>query len=352
MHKAIFMISTAIAAVLMPSQKMFSQDVESQRVRQIVESSLRLLQTSGRTFTEKSREHCVSCHHQAVPALTFSLARTRGFQIDEAIAQEQFKVTFDQWTSVRERLLQIDTGPPPLVSEVISAGYALFSMAAEGQKPNSTTDALAHYIAARQYADGQFRSLQVRPPLDYSSVSATALAIRAMQLYMPPGRKDEAREKIARARAWLLSLKSDATEEKDFQLQGLAWAQAERKDIARFATALLANQRLDGGWAQLPGLESDAYATGQALVALHQAAGLPTTSPAYRHGVQFLLRTHLPDGSWHVKTRAGLVPVQPYFETGFPHGRDQFISAAGTAWAASALILSLQPNSGSVFLRQ
>ena len=344
MRYAIFVICAGFAAASLPSSRALSQDAETRTVQSIVQSSLGLLQMSGRTFTEKSRDHCTSCHHQAVPALTFSLARTRGFQIDEAIAQEQFRMVFDQWTSIRERLLQIDTGPPPLVSEVISVGYALLSMAAAGQKPNSTTDALAHYIAARQYPNGQFRSLQVRPPLDYSSVTATALAVRAMQLYMPAGRKDEAREKIGRARAWLLSVKSDATEEKTFQLQGLAWARAERKDIARYAAALLADQRPDGGWAQLPGLESDAYATGQALVALHQAAGLATTSAVYRRGLQFLLRTHVPDGSWHVKTRAGLIPVQPYFETGFPYGKDQFISAAGTAWATSALILSLKPN--------
>jgi hypothetical protein len=29
--------------------------------------------------------------------------------------------------------------------------------------------------------------------------------------------------------------------------------------------------------------------------------------------------------------------VQPYFESGFPHGHDQWISHAGTAWAALAL---------------
>jgi len=31
------------------------------------------------------------------------------------------------------------------------------------------------------------------------------------------------------------------------------------------------------------------------------------------------------------------VPVQPYFESGFPFDRHQWISAAGTAWAAKAI---------------
>lgn len=102
---------------------------------------------------------------------------------------------------------------------------------------------------------------------------------------------------------------------------------------------LVSSQRQDGGWAQLPSLSSDAYATGQVLFAL-AAAGLPTSSPNYQRGVQFLLRAQLEDGSWLVHSRS--YPIQPkYFDTGFPHGKDQWISAAGTSWACVALALSL-----------
>jgi hypothetical protein len=61
----------------------------------------------------------------------------------------------------------------------------------------------------------------------------------------------------------------------------------------------------------------------------------------YERGVQFLLRTQLADGSWFVKSRTEA--FQPYFETGFPHGHDQWISAAGTSWAIAALALT-QPR--------
>jgi len=37
-----------------------------------------------------------------------------------------------------------------------------------------------------------------------------------------------------------------------------------------------------------------------------------------------------------VRSRA--IPFQPYFEGGFPHGPDQWISAAATNWAVMALI--------------
>jgi hypothetical protein len=97
----------------------------------------------------------------------------------------------------------------------------------------------------------------------------------------------------------------------------------------------LADQRTDGGWAQLPTLSSDAYATGQALVALRESGAITANDPAYKRGAQFLLDTQFADGSWYVKTRA--LPIQPYFETGFPFGHDQFISAAATNWATQAL---------------
>jgi len=45
----------------------------------------------------------------------------------------------------------------------------------------------------------------------------------------------------------------------------------------------------------------------------------------------------MPFGSWYVKTRA--LAFQPWFDAGFPHGYDQWISAAGTNWAAMALTL-------------
>jgi hypothetical protein len=104
----------------------------------------------------------------------------------------------------------------------------------------------------------------------------------------------------------------------------------------------LKTQRDDGGWAQLDSLKSDAYATGSALVALHQAGALPTTDPAYQRGLKFLLATQQDDGSWHVKSRSK--PFQLYFESGFPHGKDQFISLAASSWATTALVLALPPG--------
>ena len=59
--------------------------------------------------------------------------------------------------------------------------------------------------------------------------------------------------------------------------------------------------------------------------------------------MQFLLKTQLADGSWFVRSRA--LPIQPHFESDFPYGKDQFISAAGTNWAAMALTYAVRSGS-------
>ena len=124
------------------------------------------------------------------------------------------------------------------------------------------------------------------------------------------------------------------------QLLGLYWANAGGRARRMRSRELLALQGEDGGWAQTPHLESDAYATGQVLFTLRQL-GVPVADPALQRGAGFLLRTQQDDGSWHVKSRA--MKIQPYFESGFPHGHDQWISTAATAWAAQAIALTLQP---------
>jgi hypothetical protein len=143
------------------------------------------------------------------------------------------------------------------------------------------------------------------------------------------------------ARAWLIGVEPKENEERVMQLLGLRWTDADQAIVRMRGEQLLAQQQPDGGWAQRTGFASDAYATGQALYALHEAFGLPVSSAEYQRGVKYLLDTQFEDGSWRVISRA--VKFQPYFESGFPHGADQWISSAGTAWAAIALALTSQP---------
>jgi squalene cyclase len=141
-----------------------------------------------------------------------------------------------------------------------------------------------------------------------------------------------------------MNAQPETTQDRVFRLFGLGWAgvKANNEVMRRDVRDLLREQRPDGGWSQLSTLASDAYATGQALVALRQAGALPLNDPAFRRGIEFLLKTQLEDGSWYVRTRD--IPLQPFFESGFPHGHDQWISAAATNWASMALALTGAPR--------
>ena len=127
---------------------------------------------------------------------------------------------------------------------------------------------------------------------------------------MPAILHDEVKQRIAKARTWLINTKPEANEEKAFQLLGLTWCNANKIFIVQQAKKLLAAQHEDGGWSQLDSLKTDAYATGQSLYALNQSGQLAVTAPAYQKGIDFLLSTQVADGSWHVKTRS--YPFVPY----------------------------------------
>ena len=107
-------------------------------------------------------------------------------------------------------------------------------------------------------------------------------------------------------------------------------------------------QHSHGGWAQLGSMESDAYSTGEVLVALQRSGLVTVRDSTYRRGIALLLNTQLKDGSWLVPSRS--LAVQPYFESGFPHGEAKFISCAGTSWATMALVLATG-NGGSSDVR-
>lgn len=328
-----------VALLSLNERAAIAQENDTAEIAAAVTRSLTLLQVSGRTWIEKSG--CVSCHHQALPAVSFALARARGFPLDEEATRQRIQATLARFARDREDMFQNPQGIGLIGGGALGAGYALSGLAASDVPPNATTDAMAYFILRRQLPDGRFHSPDpVRLPLEGSDVTATALGVRALQTYGPGGLKDEVARTIHQARNWLLSVQPRGTEEKSYQLLGLGWTGADKDEIAKRVGALVAEQRSDGGWAQLPTLSSDAYATGQALVALHQAGNIPTSSIAYRNGIKFLLKTQFEDGSWLVVSRAR--GTQPYFESGFPHGTNQFISAAGTAWATSALLLSLE----------
>ncbi|HEX5222973.1 MAG TPA: ankyrin repeat domain-containing protein [Verrucomicrobiae bacterium] len=322
----------AIAA----SSRLVSAQTDEATIRAAISQAIAPLQEtsiiSKQAFVNHaSRQDCTSCHQQHMPLAAVGAAKRSKASVDSELEQQLIEIvkqgdlkTFEpDW----EALFHPDT--------VYTKGYTLFGYAGAELPADELTDAAVHHLASIQDTDGRWRGNLPRPPLQNGDVAATALAIHALQKYPLPGRKAELAERVERGRRWLWTVKPANTDERAFQLLGLAWAGESSRRLETLAKRLAAEQREDGGWSQLPTLASDAYATGQSVYALRVALGMNVMNPAIEKGQRYLLQTQLDDGTWYVRRRA--FPFQPTMKSGFPHGKDSWISAAASSWAVLAL---------------
>jgi len=301
-------------------------------IRAAVAKALPLILKSTGEYPE-SRD-CFSCHHQAVPVLALSAARERGFVIPAEAIDDPVELTEED---LRGSLESYRKGEGQ-GGGVTRAGYAMLTLEVGGKQRDEVTDAVASYLLRKDESRDHWKGSSNRPPSEASEFTATYLALRALAAYGGNEHKDRINARVVKARQWLEATSPKDTEDRVFRLLALKAAAAPEESIKKASDQLLATQQADGGWSQLDGGKPDAYATGSALVALQWTGWLATGSPAYRSGLKFLISTQREDGSWFVATRSK--PFQPYFESGFPYGKDQFISMAATSWAVTALSLA------------
>ena len=304
--------------------------------RKAAEKSMALIQNNTTSFLREGG--CVSCHAQHITGMAVAIARERGIPYDRAAAEDVLRATRLEFASRADQFLERIDGPADTILTT-----ALAALASQNVPPDRMTDAMLRSIAGQQHSDGCWTSLGiVRPPTADGSVSVTASSIHVLRHYAPPALKDETDERVSRAVAWLLRAEPSTTEDAVMQLLGAKWGGVDASTLDRLSRNLLVLQREDGGWAQTPQMQADAYGTATALYALHYGGGLPASDTAYRRGIAFLLRTQAADGSWYVASRAP--KFQPYFESGFPYGHDQWISQWATGWATIALSLAVPEN--------
>jgi ankyrin repeat protein len=310
-------------------------------IKTSVQKSLSILQKGSAGFMDREGrpDQCVSCHSQTLPGIAFGWAASRGLGIDSALVKRQLQAQTNSWRKVTPRAWAFDD---PVGGGIENVGPGMLHFAAIGYAEDEITEAMSFYLAGAQLADGGWISFFGRPPAESTRLASTAMALRSLQAYPLKESKTETERRKQSARDFLHKQKTFTSEEGAFKLLGLLWAGAGQSELKLAARDLLSKQRADGGWSQIPTLESDAYATGQTLVALTLSGQLSTEAPEYIRAAEFLLRTQFDDGSWLVKSRTW--PFQAHFSSGFPHGRDQWISSAGTTWATLALMTSLDPS--------
>jgi ankyrin repeat protein len=319
-----------------PSPSARPPRLDPDTIRSVVSHALAPLQEtsveSKKAFVRHaSHQDCVSCHQQFLPLAAVGLAKKQRVRPNADAERELIDMVREGELKNIEADWQALFHPDP----VYTKGYALFASAAEDLPATDYTDSWVHHLAAIQGRDGRWFNNMPRPPIQTDDIGATALAVHALKRYPLPGRKAQFAKQVDRARRWLWTVNPQNNDGRIYQILGLAWAGEPAHKLQPLAMALVAEQGADGGWSQLPGTKSDAYATGQALYALRAGAAFAGSQPAIERGQRFLLETQLADGTWHVRRRA--FPFQPTMDSGFPHGRDSWISAAATSWAVIAL---------------
>lgn len=322
----------AISLLSMVSTATSAQDTTRQkRIRQSIAKAIPLIEKAA-AGTAKQRD-CFTCHGQAMPVVALVEAAKYGFEVDKRNIETQishtaafFKRSIKQYESGKGTGGQVDT-----------AGWALWCLEAGNVSPNKSTNAVVKYLLAKQKKNGGWRCTSRRPPSEASHFTATYLALRALQEFGTGEYEKQSQAAAKKSAGWFNNAKPKDTEDRVFQLLTLPYLES-KFDRQKLSTQLQKQQKPNGGWSQTDKLKADPYATATVLYALAESECDPS-EPVFQKGIDFLIDCQHKDGSWSVKSRSK--PFQEYFETGYPHGKDQFISTTTACWAVIALTKSL-----------
>jgi hypothetical protein len=315
------------------STKPLADEIAQQEIHAAIERALPLLEKGA--VGHREQRSCFSCHQQGVPLLTLSLARQRGFEVngEEFTRQLEFIAKFVE-TNRQAFLDGKGTG-----GQVDTAGYLLLALKRGEWAADENTSAVIEYLLAFQKEADHWTNSSKRPPSEASVFTTNYVGLLGLASFATEEQRERASARREQVRSWLRGATPVDTEDRVFRLLTLKLLEAPSETIREAVEELRSAQHENGGWPQNEELTPDAYATGSVLYALHEAGGVSVDDPAYQRGLRFLLDTQLEDGTWHVVSRSK--PFQKYFETGFPHEKDQFISAAASAWATAALLAAI-----------
>ena len=284
-----------------------------QRVHRTVDRAIGYLQTESADWW-KTRK-CAACHHLPMPLWALGEAERQGYAIDKKFLAD----TTESLLGSKDKLMASKVFPNPAdppdtrpQGRGLNMGLPFLAVAArslpslkEGQK--QSLKLIAKEIVAKQQPDGSwewFNTLR-RPPINENQTTDAAWIIMALQGETGPDAPKSQRAALAKAIAWLDAAKrSDTHQDKVMKVLLGVRSGKPRKTLQPTIDELLELQRADGGWSQtVPESKSDAFATGQTLYVL-SLAGLTAKRPELERGIDFLVATQKPDGSWPMISRS------------------------------------------------
>jgi Squalene-hopene cyclase C-terminal domain/Prenyltransferase and squalene oxidase repeat len=285
----------------------------TERVQQTVDRAIGYLQTESAAWL-KTRK-CAACHHVPMPLWALSEARRQGYAIDEKF----FADTTESLLGSKDKLLAskifpnpADPADPRPQGRGLNMGLPMLTVAARSmpslsERQQQSLKLIAEEIVKKQQPDGswEFFATLRRPPINETQTTDAAWIIMALEGEMGPDAPTSQRAALSRAIAWLDAAKrSGIHQDKALKLLMAARSARPRETMQATIDELLKLQRADGGWSQtVPELKSDAFATGQTLYVL-SLAGCTPDRPEIKRGIDFLVATQAPDGSWPMISRS------------------------------------------------
>jgi len=304
--------------------------VAADEVRDTLAKASRFLQEDMQTW--RSERNCAACHHGPFALWTLSELTRRQIAVEPGyVANLAEWIRTDDAAGLLPKPPAGDAKENPSASAMSRAAYLAYGVNALAERTSEVQamrQRLVQFFRAAQSEDGSWVGPLGRPPVLNPTIEFTLLVAVA---WLP--HRDEFPELPAmldQAAAWIDAQPVGASHQ-ELALR-LMWA-AGRKEAAAtesLTKRLFSLQQPDGGWRQAADMASDAFATGQSLVALRKA-GVPANDPAIQRGVQFLRTTQAENGSWPMASR-------PHPENRRTADDLTPITYAGTAWGVLGVV--------------
>ena len=301
--------------------------------RSIPELQKTALASKDAFIRHASKQDCVSCHQQYVPMAALAFAKKTGAGIDTEMEGQLLAMVRRNGTNISDLTFETTFHPEP----AHSYGYELFGLSARQEAPTRDIDAVIHHLLIIQGKDGNWYNNLPRPPIQTSDVGATALAVHALSKYGFPGRRQEIKERIERARQWMRRYNQRTPKSEPGNC--LAWSGRAKRRRRRENSRRLCSRNSAPMAVGASCPDCEPMPTLPDRVSTRLRSREQRRTGRVERGLAFLLKSQQEDGTWFVARRA--FPFQPTMKSGFSYGRDSWVSSAGTSWATIALALGL-----------
>ncbi len=278
-------------------------------VQQTVDRAIGYLQTE--TVAWASTRKCAACHHAAMGLWALGEADRRGYAVDKTYVADMVEAALGSRDKMMAASLVPNPALPPDTRPLaggLNMGQVFMAVAAQslsslGDGQKESIRWIADEAVKKQREDGSWEFFLRQPPVTESQASNAVWITMALQGVAGEPVPESRQVAIQKGSAWLAGAAKENFQDVVLDVVLASRAGKSREEMQGLIDKVLAQQRPDGGWAQLAEMPSDAFATGQSLYAL-SLVGYRAEQPEIARAIDFLVSTQAADGSWPMTSRS------------------------------------------------